>query len=115
MVRLLSEYTGRGPTKTRTYINEDLVSIVLQDTLTKGEQSLVRGGNLELVLASRKAYQNTMQADLVWSSSRSSRAGRFSHSSARTISNLTLPSSPSCWPRALARDSRRNWARARRR
>jgi uncharacterized protein YbcI len=65
MVRLLSEYTGRGPTKARTYINEDLISIVLQDTLTKGEQSLVRDGNVELVLASRKAYQNTMRADLV--------------------------------------------------
>jgi uncharacterized protein YbcI len=65
MVRLLSEYTGRGPTKARTYINEDLISIVLQDTLTKGEQSLVRDGNVELVLASRKAYQNTMRSDLV--------------------------------------------------
>lgn len=65
MVRLLSEYTGRGPTKARTYINEDLISIVLQDTLTKGEQSLVRDDNVELVLASRKAYQNTMRADLV--------------------------------------------------
>jgi uncharacterized protein YbcI len=65
MVRLLSEYTGRGPTKARTYINEDLISIVLQDTLTKGEQSLVRDGSIELVLASRKAYQNTMREDLV--------------------------------------------------
>jgi uncharacterized protein YbcI len=65
MVRLLSEYTGRGPTKARTYINEDLISIVLQDTLTKGEQSLVRDGNVEIVLASRKAYQNTMRSDLV--------------------------------------------------
>ncbi len=65
VVRLLSEYTGRGPTQARTYINEDLITIVLQDTLTKGERSLVRDGNIDLVLANRKAYQRTMGPDLI--------------------------------------------------
>ncbi len=65
VVRLLAEYTGRGPTKARTYINEDYIAVVLQDTLTKGERSLVRDGKTELVLATRKAYQNTMSRDLV--------------------------------------------------
>jgi uncharacterized protein YbcI len=65
IVRLLSEYTGRGPTKARTYINEDLISIVLQDTLTKGERSLMANGETLLVLANRKAYQNAMGPDLV--------------------------------------------------
>ena len=64
-VRLLSEYTGRGPTKARTYISEDLITVVLQDTLTRGERSLVSNGESELVLASRKAYQRTMGASLV--------------------------------------------------
>ena len=64
-VRLLREYTGRGPTKARTYINEDLISVVLQDTLTMGERSLVRDGELGLVLASRKAFQRTMKDELV--------------------------------------------------
>lgn len=64
-VRLLSEYTGRGPTKARTYVNDDLISVVLQDTLTKGERSLVADGQIELVLANRKAYQNTMRTALV--------------------------------------------------
>ena len=40
-MRLLSQYTGRGPTKARTFLNEDMVTIVLQDTLTKGERTLV--------------------------------------------------------------------------
>jgi len=40
-VRLLSQYTGRGPTKARTYLNDDMVTVVLQDTLTKGEITLV--------------------------------------------------------------------------
>jgi len=65
IVRLLSDYTGRGPTKARTYINEELISVVLQDTLTKGERSLVSNGETALVLANRKAYQNSMGPDLV--------------------------------------------------
>jgi uncharacterized protein YbcI len=65
VVRLLAEYTGRGPTKARTYVNDDLISVVLQDTLTKGERSLVRDGKTELVLDTRKAYQHTMSEDLV--------------------------------------------------
>lgn len=64
-VRLLSEHTGRGPTKARTYITGDLVSVVLQDTLTKGERSLVRNGETDLVLQTRKAHQKTMKAALV--------------------------------------------------
>jgi uncharacterized protein YbcI len=65
MVRLVSEYTGRGPTKARTYFDGDLVSIVLQDTLTRGERSLVRDGRSELVLSTRRAYQDTMSDDAV--------------------------------------------------
>ncbi len=65
VVRLLSEYTGRGPTRARTYIQDDLVTVVLQDTLTKGERSLIRDGRADLVLTTRKAYQNTMGTDLV--------------------------------------------------
>ena len=41
-VRLLREYTGRGPTGARTTISHDSVMIVLRDTLTKGERMLVR-------------------------------------------------------------------------
>jgi len=65
VVRLMREYTGRGPTKARTYMKDDLVSVVLEDSLTKGEQSLVHDGEKKLVLQARKAYQRTMQDDLV--------------------------------------------------
>ncbi len=65
VVRLLTEYTGRGATKARTYINDDYVAVVLQDTLTKGERSLMRDGRRELVLSNRMAYQDTMSADLI--------------------------------------------------
>jgi uncharacterized protein YbcI len=61
----MREYTGRGPTKARTYINEDLVTVVLQDTLTMGERSLVRDGEGDLVRASRKAFQRTMSTQMI--------------------------------------------------
>ena len=65
VVRTMSEYTGRGPTKARTYLNDDLVTVILQDTLTKGERSLVGDDLDELVLRMRKAFQGTMRDDLV--------------------------------------------------
>lgn len=65
VVRLLSEYTGRGPTKARTHITKDLVTVLLEETLTKGERSLADGGKGELVMTMRFAFQQTMGADLV--------------------------------------------------
>jgi uncharacterized protein YbcI len=65
VVQLMREYTGRGPTKARTYIDEDLITVVLQDTLTMGERSLVRDGETDLVLTSRKAFQRTMSTQLI--------------------------------------------------
>jgi uncharacterized protein YbcI len=64
-VGLLSQYTGRGPTKARTYINDDLVSIVLRDTLTKGENTLVDNDHGALVLHTRRTFQDVMGADLI--------------------------------------------------
>ncbi len=65
VVRTMSEYTGRGPTKARTHIHDDVVTVLLQDTLTKGERSLV-GEDLDaLVLTMRKAFQGTMGQDLI--------------------------------------------------
>jgi uncharacterized protein YbcI len=65
VVHAMSEYTGRGPTKARTYLDDDLVTVVLQDTLTKCERSLVSDDLEELVLTMRKAFQGTMRRDLI--------------------------------------------------
>ena len=65
VVGLTSDYTGRGPTKARTHLSENVVTVVLQDTLTKGERSLVNDGRSELVLGVRFAFQETMRAGLV--------------------------------------------------
>ena len=65
VVRLLGEYTGRGPTRARTHFEEHLITVVVEDLLTKGERSLVRDGKTALVLDMRRAYQQTMQNELV--------------------------------------------------
>jgi uncharacterized protein YbcI len=65
VVQLLHEYTGRGPTKAKTSINEDVVTVLLADTLTKGERKLVDNGLSERVLQLRHDYQLTMRDELV--------------------------------------------------
>jgi uncharacterized protein YbcI len=65
IVQLLHEYTGRGPTKAKTSINEDVVTVLLADTLTKGERKLVDNGLSERVLQLRHDYQLTMRDELV--------------------------------------------------
>jgi uncharacterized protein YbcI len=64
-VHLLSEYTGRGPTKAKTVISRDLVVILLQETLTKAERSLASGGEQAIVLDVRRRFQEAMRDDLV--------------------------------------------------
>jgi uncharacterized protein YbcI len=65
IVRLLSQYTGRGPTKARTFFNTDLVTVVLQDTLTKAEVTLVDTGHGEMVLRARKTFPVVLGDELV--------------------------------------------------
>ena len=63
IVKLLSDCTGRGPTKARTTVDRDLVIVVLQDTLSKGEQFLVDNDQREQVLQMRRSYQRAMEWD----------------------------------------------------
>jgi uncharacterized protein YbcI len=64
-VRVLREYTGRGPTKAKTLINDDVVTVLLADTLTKAERKLVDEGMSERVLQLRLDFQRVMRDDLV--------------------------------------------------
>lgn len=65
MVGLLHRYTGRGPTRARTTIGTDIIVCVMGATLTKGEQSLAEDGKHEVVLAGRRAFQDTMKAEAI--------------------------------------------------
>ena len=62
---MLREYTGRGPTRVRSVIDRDSVTILLGDTLTTGEQRLAESGRADSVLKTRHDYQLVMRDDLV--------------------------------------------------
>ena len=64
VVRALARTTGRGPTKAKTTLGENGVFVVLQDSLTHGEQTLTDAGEGEAVLDLRRRWQRVMQADL---------------------------------------------------
>jgi uncharacterized protein YbcI len=65
VVHLLSQHTGRGPTKARTTVDGELVVVVLRDSMTQGERALVERGKEVEVLRLRRAFQETMREDLV--------------------------------------------------
>ena len=64
VVQALSETTGRGPTKAKTTIGENGVFVVLQDSLTHGERTLVDAGEAVAVLDLPRRWQRVMQTDL---------------------------------------------------
>ncbi len=64
-MRIVNEYTGRGPTRARAHITEDLVTVVLEDSLTKAERTLVARGYADQVQATRLTFQATMEDDFV--------------------------------------------------
>lgn len=64
MVKLLTEYTGRGPTQARAYLNDDLISIVLRNSLTKAERSLIASSQGDHVLETRQLVQRAMREDI---------------------------------------------------
>ena len=47
VVRALARTTGRGPTKAKTTLGDNGVFVVLQGSLTSGEQTLIDAGEIE--------------------------------------------------------------------
>lgn len=62
---VLREHTGRGPTQLRTHLSDQLISVVVRDALTQAEHTLVANGKSDVVLAARRAFNDTMRSDLI--------------------------------------------------
>ena len=60
IVRLHSEYYGKGPTKAKAYVTEDIVAVVLEETFTKAERTLVERGETEAIQQIRRRFQQAM-------------------------------------------------------
>ena len=64
VVKALARTTGRGPTKAKTTVGDNGVFVVLQDSLTIGEQTLTDAGQGQAVLDLRRRWQAVMEADV---------------------------------------------------
>jgi uncharacterized protein YbcI len=60
VVRLHAEYYGKGPTKARTYIVDDLVVVVLEETFTRAEKTLAVRGEGDAIQHIRRRFQQQM-------------------------------------------------------
>ena len=60
IVRLQAEYYGKGPTKAKTYIVDDLVVVVLEESFTRAEKTLADRGEREAIQQIRRRFQQHM-------------------------------------------------------
>jgi uncharacterized protein YbcI len=65
VVGLHKDYIGRGPTKARTYINDDLVVCVLQGGFTTAERTLREHGREEFVIRQRQIVEEALRQPLI--------------------------------------------------
>jgi uncharacterized protein YbcI len=61
IVSLQAEYYGKGPTKAKTYIFEDLVVVVLEESFTRAEKTLAERGETEAIQHIRRRFQQQMR------------------------------------------------------
>jgi uncharacterized protein YbcI len=61
IVALLKEYYGRGPTRTKSYYEDDIVVCLLRGGFTRVEQTLLEGGRGAAVIQQRMEFQELMR------------------------------------------------------
>jgi len=62
MVGLKKGFYGKGPTKAKSYINDNYVLCVMQGGLTRNEETLLAAGEHDLVRQYRLKFQEAMAA-----------------------------------------------------
>jgi uncharacterized protein YbcI len=65
MVVLLKEFYGRGPTRAKTYYEDDLVVCLLRGGYSRVEQTLLEGGRGASVIQQRMEFQELMRERFV--------------------------------------------------
>jgi uncharacterized protein YbcI len=61
MVGLLREFYGRGPSRAKSYYEDDLVVCLLRGGFSRVEQTLLEGGRGASVIAQRMEFQELMR------------------------------------------------------
>jgi uncharacterized protein YbcI len=65
MVGLKKEFYGKGPTKAKTFLNDNYVFCVMEGGLTRNEQTLIDRGHHDLVRTYRLRFQEAMEGPTV--------------------------------------------------
>jgi uncharacterized protein YbcI len=60
IVRLQSEYYGKGPTKAKVHVEGDVVVVVLEESFTRAEKTLIQRGEAEGIQDIRRRFQRVM-------------------------------------------------------
>ena len=63
--KLIADFTGRGATKSRAFVHQEIVVCVLEDGATRAERNLVAAGKSDLVRIQRDALQRAMGPQLI--------------------------------------------------
>jgi uncharacterized protein YbcI len=61
LVALLKEFYGRGPTRAKSYYEDDLVVCVLRGGFSRVEETLLEGGRGDAVIQQRMQFQDLMR------------------------------------------------------
>jgi uncharacterized protein YbcI len=65
MVGLKKDFYGKGPTKAKTFLNDNYVFCVMEGGLTRNEQTLVERGHEDLVRNYRLRFQEVMEGPTI--------------------------------------------------
>jgi uncharacterized protein YbcI len=65
IVRLQADYYGKGPTKAKTYIVDDLVVVVLEESFTRAERTLAERGEGQAIQHIRRRFQQQMAENFI--------------------------------------------------
>jgi uncharacterized protein YbcI len=65
IVRLQREYYGRGPTKARVHDSGDVIVVVLEESFTPAEKTLIERGEAEGIQDIRRRFQRAMAEQFI--------------------------------------------------
>jgi uncharacterized protein YbcI len=63
--KLMADFTGRGATRSRAIVQQDMVVCVFEDSATRAERTLLSADKADLVRLQRDALQRAMSTDLI--------------------------------------------------
>jgi uncharacterized protein YbcI len=63
--KIIADFAGRGATRSRAFVQQDVVVCLFEDGATRAERNLVAAGQIELVRLQRDALQRAMAPQLV--------------------------------------------------